>query len=60
MTDKDIADLLKYLKNTHYLNIINRVEVIFRHIISERISSNIKTMKKLKILYMKFLRNLLI
>ena len=42
MTDKDIADLLKYLKNTHYLNIINRVEVIFRHIISEK---NIKQYK---------------
>ena len=42
MTDKDIADLLKYLKNTQYLNIINRVEVIFRHIITEK---NIKQYK---------------
>ena len=42
MTDKDIAELLKNLKNTQYINIIKRVEVIFRHIIVEK---NIKQYK---------------
>ena len=42
MTDEDLSDLLKYLKNTQYINIINRIEIIFRHIITE---NNIKKYK---------------
>ena len=42
MTDKDIVDLLKHLKNIQYLNNINKIEVIFRHIITEK---NIKQYK---------------
>ena len=42
MTDKDIADLLQHLKNIQYLNNKNKIEVIFRHIITEK---NIKQYK---------------
>ena len=48
MADKDIADLLKYLKNTQYLNIINRVEVIFRHIIIEKGIKQYKNNEEIK------------
>ena len=42
MTDKDIVELLKYLKSTEYVNNINRIEVIFKHIMTEK---NIKEYK---------------
>ena len=48
MTDKDIVVLLKHLKNTQYLNIINRIEVIFRHIIIEKDIKQYKNNEEIK------------
>jgi len=36
LTDKEISELLKYLKNIDNLNIINKVEFIFRYILTEK------------------------
>jgi len=48
MTDKDIVDLLKHLKNIQYLNNINKIEVIFRHIITEKNIKQYKNNEKIK------------
>ena len=48
MNDKDISELLKCIKQTQYLNFINRVEVIFSHIITEKAPSKYKNNDEIK------------
>ena len=48
MEDKDISELLKCIKQTQYLNFINRVEVIFSHIIIEKAAGKYKNNDEIK------------
>ena len=48
MNDKDIFVVLKYLKDIDYLNLINRVELIFRHIITEKDIKKYKNNEEMK------------
>ena len=48
MNDKDIFVVFKYLKDTDYLNLINRVELIFRHIITEKDIKQYKNNEEMK------------
>ena len=48
MEDKDISELLKCIKQTQYLNFINRVEVIFSHIITEKTAYKYKNNDDIK------------
>ena len=48
MEDKDISELLKCIKQTQYLNFINRVEVIFSHIITEKMANKYKNNDDIK------------
>ena len=48
MNDKDIFVVLKYLKDIDYLNLINKVELIFRHIITEKDIKQYKNNEEMK------------